>query len=115
MAATTRRNLLATASTLPLAGLAAAAPAMAASHPDAALLDPDDTHDEARMMALIGVQSDILDEMDGLIATTLAGHRARATCLQKWFGIRANGDGHSLIEGPHVGALFRDLVGAGVA
>ena len=79
---------------------------------DAMDFDPDDKDDEAQMMALIGDQSSVLVQMDGLTATTLAGHRARAACLQKWFGIRANGNGHSLIEGPHVGALFRDLLGA---
>ena len=133
MAPTTRRHLLTTAGALSLVGLAAAVPALPAAHPDAAIValadrflaveaqrdavdfDPDDEASEARMMALIDVQSDILDEMSGLTASTLVGHRARAICLSKWWGITEAGDSHSEIEGPHVAALFRDLLGVGAA
>ena len=81
---------------------------------DAMDFDPDDAASEAEMMALVGVQSSILDEMSGLTAVTLAGHRARAVVLRKWLDITETGDSHSVIEGPHIGALFRDLAGAEV-
>ena len=64
--------------------------------------------------AIVGQQSQILDEMDELTATTLAGHCARAATLEKWYCRGSEGEFDSMVEWHRVGPLFRDMLGIAV-
>ena len=69
-----------------------------------------DTTDED-MDTVVSRQSRIMDEMDRLTATTLAGHRARAATLEKWYSRGREGEFDSVVEWDRIGPLFRDLLG----
>ncbi len=128
---TTRRDLLGAAGFTALAGIAAVAIAIPeATQPDAELialrdqfmalqvkLDALKVRDhvpDTELNGLVEAQASILDEMDGLTATTLAGHCARVATLERWYSRDAEGEFDSMVEWHRVAALFRDLLGEAV-
>ncbi len=63
---------------------------------------------------VIDQQASILDQMNDLRAVTLAGHRARAATLEKWYARGKSGEFDSEVSWRRIGPLFRDLL-AGAA
>ena len=129
--APSRRDLLGAAGFTALAGIAAVAIAVPdATQPDAELialrdqfmalqvkldaLKMRDHVSDPELDGLVEAQASILDEMDGLTATTLAGHRARVATLERWYSRDAKGEFDSMVEWHRFAALFRDMLGEAV-
>ena len=69
---------------------------------------------EAERTPLQDEQVELLDQIEDLEASTLAGQRARARVLMAWYEVGNGGEHHVVLEWHRLAPLFRDLLGEAV-